>query len=164
MERIIKVFLELLQTKELNEISVTEICKHAGVNRATFYANYLDIYDLRDKTLETLRGMAFDLHKENERNSYNSDDFLKLLRHISENQMFYKTCYRLGLGELPNDQYDPEDIVRYGRTERVMYHIAFFRGGFNRMVNLWLQGGCKETPEEMLEVLKAEYNGLINRS
>ena len=44
MDRIEKVFIELLQTKELNEISVSDICKRAGLNRNTFYANYPDIY------------------------------------------------------------------------------------------------------------------------
>ena len=44
-QKIEKVFIQLLQTKELNEISVTEICKEAHLNRSTFYANYLDVYD-----------------------------------------------------------------------------------------------------------------------
>ena len=48
-ERIEKIFVELLQYKELNEVSVTDICKLANINRTTFYNNYLDIYDLADK-------------------------------------------------------------------------------------------------------------------
>ncbi|WP_177201715.1 hypothetical protein [Butyrivibrio proteoclasticus] len=31
------------------------ICKRAGLNRATFYANYLDVYDLADKVLVMLQ-------------------------------------------------------------------------------------------------------------
>lgn len=42
IERIEKVFISLLQTNELNEISVSDICKLAGLNRTTFYANYTD--------------------------------------------------------------------------------------------------------------------------
>ena len=48
-EKIEKVFIELLQTKELNQISVTDICKIAHLNRSTFYANYIDIFDLVEK-------------------------------------------------------------------------------------------------------------------
>ena len=48
VERIEKVFIDMLQTKELNEISVSDICKQAGLNRTTFYANYTDIYGLAD--------------------------------------------------------------------------------------------------------------------
>ena len=38
--------LELLQTKPINRISVTELCNNADVNRGTFYAHYSDPYDL----------------------------------------------------------------------------------------------------------------------
>ena len=42
-------FIELLQEKELNQISVIAICKKANLNRSTFYSSYLDIYDLVSK-------------------------------------------------------------------------------------------------------------------
>ena len=44
IKRIEKVFIELIQTKELDKISVSDICKRAKLNRTTFYANYTDIY------------------------------------------------------------------------------------------------------------------------
>ena len=44
MQKIEQVLVEFLQTKELNQISVSDICKKAGLNRSTFYANYIDIY------------------------------------------------------------------------------------------------------------------------
>ena len=48
------MFVQLVQTKEINQISVTEICKKANINRSTFYANYLDVYDLADKITEQI--------------------------------------------------------------------------------------------------------------
>ena len=39
-KKIEKIFVQLLQEKELNKISVTEICEKANINRSTFYANY----------------------------------------------------------------------------------------------------------------------------
>ena len=41
--------MELLNKKEINKITVSEICKKADINRATFYRYYLDQYDLLDK-------------------------------------------------------------------------------------------------------------------
>lgn len=38
--------LELLSTKPIAKITVTEICERAGINRATFYAHYSDPSDL----------------------------------------------------------------------------------------------------------------------
>jgi len=38
--------LRLLETKELDKISVTELCRESGINRATFYNHYSSPQDL----------------------------------------------------------------------------------------------------------------------
>ena len=38
--------LELMKTRPINKITVTEICELADVNRGTFYTHYTDPYDL----------------------------------------------------------------------------------------------------------------------
>lgn len=45
-ERIETALLELLKTKPLEKITVTELAKVAMINKGTFYLHYLDIYDL----------------------------------------------------------------------------------------------------------------------
>ncbi len=42
-------FLNLLEEKDIGNITVTEICQRADINRATFYRYYIDIYDLLKK-------------------------------------------------------------------------------------------------------------------
>ena len=37
---------ELLKTKSIHEITVTELAKMADINRGTFYLHYRDVYDL----------------------------------------------------------------------------------------------------------------------
>ncbi len=41
-------FLSLLEKKSISQITVTEICQSASINRATFYKHYLDVYHLQD--------------------------------------------------------------------------------------------------------------------
>lgn len=41
-----RAFLELLQHKPIQGISIKELCMAAGINRGTFYAHYTDIYAL----------------------------------------------------------------------------------------------------------------------
>ena len=41
-----KSFITLLKKKPISKITIKEICDVADVNRATFYAHYLDQYDL----------------------------------------------------------------------------------------------------------------------
>ena len=96
IERIEKVFISLLQTNELNEISVSDICKLAGLNRTTFYANYTDIYGLADSIRDKLEHNLSDLYQNEITRGFNSNDYLKLFRHIKDNQIFYKTYFKLG--------------------------------------------------------------------
>jgi AcrR family transcriptional regulator len=44
-------FMETVDEKGFNAISVQDITARAGVNRATFYAHYTDKYDLLDKAI-----------------------------------------------------------------------------------------------------------------
>lgn len=46
--------IELLDEKPISKISVTELCKRAKINRATFYSHYVDILDLYKQVEEEL--------------------------------------------------------------------------------------------------------------
>ena len=158
-EKLEKAFIELLQTRQVKDITISELIKNTGLNRSTFYANYLDIFDLADKTREKLEQDFSNLFS-------NYDYFtdrsgaLKMFRHIKENQIFYKTYFKLCY----DDKHlvsicDPNRAEKEQVSENLKYHIEFFRNGLNAIIKLWLSGGCKETPEEMAEVLKMEYRG-----
>lgn len=41
-----KSLIKLLEQKDINKITVSEICKHAQINRSTFYKYYGSQYDL----------------------------------------------------------------------------------------------------------------------
>ena len=51
----------LMQQKDFQSITVTDVVREADINRGTFYAHYRDVYDLRDKIetgmIEDFRGM-----------------------------------------------------------------------------------------------------------
>lgn len=158
IEKIEKVFLELIQTKDINQISITEICKNANLNRTTFYSNYIDIYDLANKIKEKLENDVFSLYKDDIKNRYNSDSFLKLFRHIKENQIFYKTYFKLGFDKnFIITDYDYTQAYTYYNSEKIDYHIEFFKAGLNAIIQKWLYNGCIESPEEMTEIIKSEY-------
>ena len=93
-EKIEKAFVALLQTHEIKDISVSDLIKITGLNRSTFYANYIDIFDLADKVREALErdfsNLFADYDYFNERSGA-----LKMFRHIKENQLFYKTFFKL---------------------------------------------------------------------
>lgn len=162
--KIKRAFIQFLQTKEINEITVSDICKQAQINRSTFYANFIDIYDLADCLYEDLQRDIYSLY------GGSADSItlgmnkkygvLPLLRHIKDNQIFYNTYFKLGydskhqisLGEISID-------VDEKLEKHMNYHIEFFKNGFNAVIKLWLKKGCTETPEEIAEIIRNEYVG-----
>lgn len=157
-EKIERVFLELIQTREINDISVTDICKKANLNRTTFYSNYIDIYDLANKIRDRLEREVLDLYSDEREKKYNSNDFLKLFRHIKDNQIFYKTYFKLEFDKsFIIKEYDYSQAAKYYDENKVEYHIEFFRAGLKAIILKWLYNGCKESPEEMFDIIIEEY-------
>ena len=155
IEKIEKAFIDMLLTRDINQISVTDICKKTELNRSTFYANFLDVYDLSDKLREKLE-QDFNAQFQEQTNQ----SALTMFQHIYENQLFYKIYFKLGYDEQSQIYiYDKTRAENDFQGKNIEYHIEFFRNGLNAIIKKWLAGGCKETPEEMEEILKAEYRG-----
>lgn len=83
-----------------------------------------------------------------------------MFRHIYENQIFYKTYFKLGYHEKNRAfVFDTARAEKDFEGKHIKYHIEFFRNGINAIIKMWLSDGCKETPEEMAEIIKSEYKG-----
>jgi len=159
VEKIEKAFVELLQNRELKDIKVSDICKITRLNRSTFYANFLDIYDLADKVREKLEEEFSSLFVQ-EPSQNEKGGAVKMFTHISENQLFYKTYFKLGYHEQNQILiYDTERASRDFDNKYIKYHIEFFRNGLNAIIKMWLADGCKQSPEEMAQILQQEYRG-----
>ena len=91
--RIRTVMLELIKQKDINKITVNDICKGCGINRSTFYAHFVDIYDLMDKMQMEIYQDIQESFKEVD---FQPDNFLTpdylviLFNHIRRNRLFYR--------------------------------------------------------------------------
>ncbi|MBQ8303463.1 MAG: TetR family transcriptional regulator C-terminal domain-containing protein, partial [Clostridia bacterium] len=75
-------------------------------------------------------------------------------------QLFYKTYFKLCYDiKTTVFVYDDNRAQQDFENKNIKYHIEFFRSGLNAIIKLWLDGGCKESPAEMAEILKQEYKG-----
>ena len=155
--KIEKVFIQLIQKKNISEISVSTLCEKAGLNRSTFYANYIDVYDLIEKVKEKMAD-EFAEFQLSQNSRQDSNGYLNLFKHIKENQIFFKTYFKLeSIAITPATHYNIDLAKKYYNNEYVDYHIEFFRAGLNAIIKKWLNTGCKETPEEMSNILISEY-------
>ena len=156
-EKIEKVFLKLIQKKNIDEISVSTICEMASVNRSTFYANYIDIYDLVEKVKAKMADDFAEFQISNN-SKHDPNGYLNLFTYIKENQIFFKTYFKLeSISITPVNVYNVDLAEKYYKNKYIDYHIEFFRAGLNAIIKKWLNSGCKESPEEMADILQAEY-------
>ena len=157
-EKIEKTFLQLIQTKEVENITVSDICKICKLNRSTFYANYIDIFDLVEKVKIRMETDFANIYENDTNAGHNPDSFLKMFRHIKDNQIFYKTYFKLKFDANYVITYFPKELAaKYYDNTYIDYHIEFFKAGFSAILKKWLNNDCKESPEEMLQILMSEY-------
>ena len=156
-DKIEKIFLQLIQKKNIEQISVSMICQTAKLNRSTFYANYIDVYDLAKKIKKNME-IEFANFQLSNNSKQDSNGYLNMFKYIKDNQIFFKTYFKLE--EISNDlptQYHIELAEKYYNNKYIDYHIEFFRSGLNAVIKKWLNNGCKETPEEINNIIISEY-------
>lgn len=161
-EQMFKALFELIQTKRLQDISVSELCKMAQVNRTTFYNHYDNVGALAQDARQSILNEY--VHQfDGNTDGYTPENLLIMFRHFYNNQIIYRTYFRLkpSYKELL-DFYDRDLARRYypGQSENLMrYHAEFFAAGITAIIKKWLADGCKETPEEMTKIVVSEYSG-----
>ena len=170
-QRIQGAMLELLQTRKIERITVSEICNLAGINRSSFYAHYIDIRDLMEKMEEENEKGIFAIYHDTDISANNflsekREEYLAILiRFVGEHRNFYRAY----LGNYLNDvmERDNNALYRYAfvpylrrmgvKSEKeIKYHYLFFKNGLMSVVKHWIDTGCQESPEEI--------SGLIWRS
>ena len=160
VEKIEKAYIELLQEKERANINISLICEKAEVNRSTFYANFMDLYDLERSIKEKLLTKFCEVYNDKIKMRGEFSDFLNLFYHIKDNKALYRAYFKFGEGFTVKDmRYDIGDAKKYFNNEYIDYHIEFFYNGLNAVIKKWLEKDCEESPEEIEKIIKSEYQG-----
>ena len=156
-----KAYLNLVISRnDISTITVSDICKKAGINRTTFYSHYDCIADLDDAIFEWMVEEFLKVFNEEAESARHSFDFAKLFRNISENQIFYRIYFKMGFDFrklfLKNGAADIAGQF-YKDTSHIDYHIEFFAAGITAIIKKWLNEGCREDPETIGKILQEEY-------
>ena len=162
--RIGAAFVKELETKELSQIKVSDICKAAEINRSTFYSSYEDIYDLARSLQNSLEELTL---KECGRTLEDGTvyfDFYKLFQNIYKAPDYYGAYYKVARPEhsIFDVDYTKELYKNAFDDDYSEYHAEFFQAGLNRLIKLWIDDGLKMTPEDMIQIIHNEYQGRID--
>ena len=156
-----EAFLSLLDNKNLEEITIKELCLEANINRATFYRNYDDIYDLFEQIEKELMSEAFP-------NGTEFYDITQLLEVMYHNQVFYREFFNNHLESsfIKNTTNEMKIIFANDLKERQLYdnenynfRFQFALHGTTGLLKEWLSDGCPSPPNEFSTLLlKTCYN------
>lgn len=160
-----QTLVQLLHTKPIEKISITEICKLADINRATFYLHYHSPYELLSEIQETFyasfkEDLELLLQKEG-----NNSLLLLLITKIRDNRAFCEVLFsEQGERSFQNKVLGVvrEDLIRkWEKSQPKVMHKAhtslvfkFITEGSTGMLQEWLAGGCQQSPEEIARLLE----------
>ena len=148
--------IRLMKQKELNDITITELTKAAGVSRTTYYRNY---YDKEDVLQDLFTGLMWEIAAQILAAKTVYDTALAVFNGIRKNadvyrilmkanyaQAMLKEITRIASSDLPEDP--PLEQMR----------IAFLTGALFNMVRVWMDDDMQQSPEQMaglyMEILR----------
>ena len=165
-----EALISLLKEKDLEYITVKEICQRAGVNRSTFYLLYETIADLLSEAAEMVgkqfseyfaqrQGVGEEIaHGELSGLLFIRREYLyPYLRFVSEHKDLYRAAFRnpsqmqadLRYSQLKKHILEPV-LGRFGVPEsRWKYCIAYYVEGVAAIIREWLAADCQD-PIEMI--------------
>jgi len=169
-------FLELLEEKDFEYITVKEICKKAGVNRSTFYLHYETISDLLSESAEYINRHFIDYMKINsvdfmsklndcpieELNLITPEYLIPYLSYIKEHKSIFKTSVK-NASVLSMDKsysamvkYVIDPIMNRFKIpqERRNYIMSFYISGLMAIISEWLKDDCKESVENLIAIIE----------
>ena len=170
-----KALLSLLEKKPFEYVTISELCKEAGVNRSTFYLHYENTADLlKEATAYVLDNFAsyFPVDMESIASKYKNCDLQELnfinekylhpyLSFIKENQRLFTavlsqpTTFNSSaiFQRLFDDVFNPIlDRFHYPRDEQ-HYVMVFYLNGITAIITEWLKDGCHKSMEDISSII-----------
>lgn len=165
----------LLKEKDLEYITVKEICQRAGVNRSTFYLHYETIADLVSEAVEMVnqRFSAYFTATQDISGKIGQADLPDLvlirreylypyLRFVSKHKDLYRAAFRnprqiqadLKYSQLKKHILEPI-LRRFGVPEPCWkYCIAYYIEGVAAVLREWLAADCHDSIEMIAGVIE----------
>lgn len=148
--------LKLLKERSINKITVTDLCKEAGINRNTFYTHYANPFELlasiEDELYEEIKQVAT-LSSSPQKLSYEICKSIKANKALCEvlfsehgnKELLERILY------ISHDLTIGKWIERSEKFDRRQFETwyTFTAHGSIAIIKKWVNGGLKERPGEI---------------
>ena len=156
---------QLLQQKQVNEITVKELTDLADMNRGTFYLYYKDIFDMLEKIEDSMFAALDVIMERHEKDALATDTkpiLLDLFAFIQENKEMSRLLLSVNgdmnflhrLNEVVREKCRSAWLtLRNSQDEDAFdYHYSFVVFGCAGVIRAWVNRNCSESAEEMAEL------------
>lgn len=170
-----QAFAELLNEKDMSKITVTDIVERANISRGTFYAHYLDVYDLYSAIQSNIVEAIDETFEEEgiENIILDPTDVISFaIEYLNKNKSYYKLFLTSSHGEdlmqrvisLAEEKFSHviNSILPQNEAKEQLYNLYFILGGFRNILIHWFMNTSDITPEQCAAYLSKFY--LTNRS
>lgn len=159
--------IKLLQKKEMNKITITELTDFAGVGRSSFYRNF---ESLEDAAVSYVNRIYRDYFRNNPVNpdAFRKGNFFFFLRErfgfIKEHKDVFAVLHKNGILYNVLVKMDSEVKAQYllADISESRYFSAMIMGFSAGVIEEWVAGGMKESEEELAKITKACLLGTVN--
>ncbi|WP_455716570.1 TetR/AcrR family transcriptional regulator [Anaerosporobacter sp.] len=159
--------IELLQEKEIHQITVTDICNKADINRGTFYTHYKDAYDLLQSLEDELFDQILKYALETSLETHLNTLLINIFDLIAQNKQLCKIlfCKQRGSKVLDRILYiayklDIDKLIGNPDLDEVHmeYLIKYSIGGIISVIQVWLENDLRESPSDIVKFLNNVAN------
>ncbi|MFK4169645.1 TetR/AcrR family transcriptional regulator [Paenibacillus lautus] len=148
--------LKLLTERSINKVTVTDICREAGINRNTFYSHYANQFEL----LSTIENDLYEDIKQVKMSSSNPQKLsYELCKYIKANKTICEVLFS-GHGDkelLERILYISHDLTIERWKQELKYFdpqlfeswYTFTAHGSIAIIKKWVSSGLKESPSKI---------------
>jgi AcrR family transcriptional regulator len=152
-----ETFIELMNEKGFNQLTVRDLTTKANISRATFYLHFKDKYELLSKIENEILQELKEIICLNEANS------VELFHYFQEHALFFQTI--LSSNGNPSFQGKLRDIITNSMKQRIEenwnkecnipleYTSTAISSAYLGIIQYWFYKGMVESPEEMSKIL-----------
>jgi len=164
-ECMVSALMQLLKTKPMSEITVTDITDKAGVSRMSYYRNYSSKNEILIDHLDGIFSNYMKMLKEwNYTGScFDYDYLLECFKYFGKHQQFLSCLLKSGMGDLLLNRltkYIQKTFCPSAADVVMYYKIQAFSGSIYSTYVAWNERNNRESPCKMAEIVCAIYDGI----
>lgn len=164
-----EALLKLLHTRQLNKITITDLCRESGINRATFYRHYEEPKDILNEIRYSIFEDIKNIEKQSNINSSEDQLLEQVCQYFFENRELLNILFKyrndedfvLLINEICRQRIPRLRKLGYMKDyddESLKLSTCYFAGGIYYILRQWLSEPIEKSPKEIARIIQNVLN------